>query len=91
MTTKLNFEGVTRTNRKDVEAVEVCPGIFETKLWAGENGSWTSTNMRKGLSKSMLSRVSLVAVKKTIEKVILFTSPKTPLTFHNRKPAAHCW
>lgn len=42
MSTDLNFEGVTRINWKDAEAVEVCPGIFERKLWAGENGSWAA-------------------------------------------------
>ena len=42
MSADLNFEGVTSINWKDVEAVELCPGIFERKLWAGENGSWAA-------------------------------------------------
>ncbi|WP_461481261.1 cupin domain-containing protein [Porticoccus sp.] len=42
MSTELNFEGVTRVNWKDVEPVELLPGITERKIWTGENGSWAA-------------------------------------------------
>lgn len=38
MSDTLNFDGVKKVNWKDVEPVELLPGITERMLWEGENG-----------------------------------------------------